>query len=234
MNNDIFRICGPSLRTTQIALYFVFLSHYTSWLGYLSAGGLVTGLSILIITGVKKSFPLALNDNPFIPFFNIFVGIWSQLMIEYWKRTEVTKAVRNQSFDMFRSYWLLSVCSCCSLQLEWGMSDYEQEERERPEFTAELVDSVVNGEREKYFPPDVKFKLQIISVGIITPAIIFVIGVVSIIFYIQVVITEDVKNPADQGNYSLLTSIANALQIQILNYLYTSLAVGLTQKENHR
>jgi hypothetical protein len=128
----------------------------------------------------------------------------------------------------------LVVIDLLSLQLEWGMSDYEQEERERPEFTAELVDSVVNGEREKYFPPDVKFKLQIISVGIITPAIIFVIGVVSIIFYIQVVITEDVKNPADQGNYSLLTSIANALQIQILNYLYTSLAVGLTQKENHR
>jgi hypothetical protein len=77
----------------QIALYFVFLSHYTNWLGWLAGGGLVTGLSILIVTGVKGNFQEALNSNPAVPFFCIYVSAWSQLMIEYWKRKEVTKAV---------------------------------------------------------------------------------------------------------------------------------------------
>lgn len=119
-------------------------------------------------------------------------------------------------------------------QLEWGTSDFEQEERERPEFKADFVDSVVNGEPVKYFPPEKKFRLQIISYGIICPAILFVIGIVSVIFYTQIVITEDVKNPNNASNYSLLTSIANALQIQVLNYLYSTLAVKLTNQENHR
>jgi hypothetical protein len=122
----------------------------------------------------------------------------------------------------------------CLLQLEWGMSDFELEEQERPEFKADYISSVVNGEQVKYFPPEKKFWLQVFSVGIICPAILFVIGVVSVIFYTQVVITEDVHNASNASSYSLMTSIANALQIQVLNYLYSALAVQLTQKENHR
>ena len=114
------------------------------------------------------------------------------------------------------------------------MSDFEDEQELRLEFKGESIRSVIDGETELYFPPEEKFKLTVVSTFIIGPAILLVIGIVSIIFYTQVVIHNDVKNPNDASSYSTVTSIANAVQIQVLNYLYGTLAIWLTTRENHR
>ena len=49
-------------------------------------------------------------SNPVIPFFSLFIAIWSVLMTEYWKRREKTVAMKA------------------------GMGEMEKDLRNRPEF----------------------------------------------------------------------------------------------------
>lgn len=79
----------------QIALYFQFISHYTKWLGLLSVAGIITALDVYVQAGVDKSYNEALLSSYLIPFFCVFVSFWAQFMIEFWKRTQITKSVNK-------------------------------------------------------------------------------------------------------------------------------------------
>lgn len=118
--------------------------------------------------------------------------------------------------------------------MEWGTTEFEEEEEDRPDFQGDKVRSVVNGKYQKYFPPGKRSMLVLFSTCVVTPAILVVIGIVGVVFYTQVVIANDVRNPSTQSGASTAVSIVNAVQIQVLNYLYSSLADYLTRRENHR
>lgn len=70
----------------KIALFFVFLGHYTTWL--LPAG--IVGLCAWIWVAADDNDPNA----PVIPYFAAFIGIWSTLLLEFWKRKEKYAAMR--------------------------------------------------------------------------------------------------------------------------------------------
>ena len=50
-------------------------------------------------------------------------------MLEYWKRKE------------------------CYKSMEWGTSEFEAIERERPDFIGDPMPSMINGKTTKFFPP---------------------------------------------------------------------------------
>lgn len=66
-------------------LYFAFLCHYTTWMGWLS----ILGLIVLVDIFVEWT-----TEAYLVPFFAIAVSIWSILMLEAWKNKESTFAMK--------------------------------------------------------------------------------------------------------------------------------------------
>lgn len=194
----------------KIGLYFEFIGHYATWLLPLSVFGLITGIDVVVESIMFNSLGEALGTAVLVPFYCIFVAFWAQMMLEFWKRKESTKA------------------------MEWGMSNFEDEEEDRPEYTGDTMHSYINGEVIKYFPPAVRTKLMAVSAAVITCMIMLVIACVAVIFYAKWYVNNKVNNTSTAASESEGLALVNALQIQLLNYLYQELAIHLTNKENHR
>jgi hypothetical protein len=94
----------------KIGLYFAFTGHYTTWLAPLCVASAVVIVYFLVLYVMEGTLVDALNNGFMVPFFCIFVAIWAQLMLEYWKRKQ------------------------SRLAMEWGQTEFEEEEDERPEF----------------------------------------------------------------------------------------------------
>ena len=69
----------------KIALYNVFLGHYSWWLIIPSIIGLVFQL---VVWGTGNF------SHPVLPFYSLLITVWSVLMLEYWKRQECFAALR--------------------------------------------------------------------------------------------------------------------------------------------
>jgi hypothetical protein len=152
----------------------------------------------------------ALSKGVLIPFFCIFVAIWAQLMLEYWKQSQNIKA------------------------MEWGQTEFEEEEDERPEFEqTDMVASLVDGSQVKYFSPMERTRRIRWSIFVISCMLLLVIVVVSLIFYLQFLVNSSLTG-------TLLTicnasvSVAQAVSIVVLNTIYSNLAEDLNNNENHR
>ncbi|GLE09917.1 hypothetical protein PINS_up021856 [Pythium insidiosum] len=68
------------------------------------------------------------------------------------------------------------------IALEWGMTSFEDEETERPEFVGEEIISPIDGSRIRYFSPQSRFRRIMGSLLFIFVLIVVVIGVVAMIF----------------------------------------------------
>ena len=64
----------------KIGMYFLFLGHYTTWL--ISAG--IVGFFAWIIVAADGNSPNA----AVLPYFAVFMSIWSTLFLEFWVRKE--------------------------------------------------------------------------------------------------------------------------------------------------
>lgn len=182
----------------KIALYNVFLGHYSWWLIIPS----IIGFGFQLVVWGTENF-----SHPVLPFYSLVITVWSVLMLEYWKRQEAHTALR------------------------WGMSDFEEQEQDRPEFVGEVMKSYINGRDMMYFPPDKAQQLYNISQSVITGFIAIVIGVVAAIYVFRFVLQEN----EDTSLYSsTIASILNTVQITIFNMIYQFLAKRLTDQENHR
>jgi hypothetical protein len=194
----------------KIALYFEFTGHYTTWLLPLAIGGILVCIDVASEAGVDQSFDNALLTGYTIPFYCIFVSFWAQLMIEFWKRKQTTKA------------------------MEWGTTLFEEEELDRPEFKGEEIRSIVNGQKTKYFAPADKLRRAMYSYFIISLMMLLVVTCVSAIFGLQWYINTKIRNSTEQSGGNTAVSIVSAIQIIVLNSVYSDMAIGLTDQENHR
>lgn len=70
----------------KIALYFAFTGHYTTWLVPLSVASVVIIIYYFILYCQSGTLMEVMDNGFLVPFFCIFVAIWAQLMLEYWKR----------------------------------------------------------------------------------------------------------------------------------------------------
>jgi hypothetical protein len=137
--------------------------------------------------------------------FSIFIVLWAIMMLEFWKRKEKLTA------------------------LSWGMIDFEKSEVSRPEFRGTMTQSLIDGKQILFFSDKQRQPLVYQSMIIISCMICLVVGVVISIYIIRNALAKSIGSQAQ-----LVASSANALQIQVFNFLYSLLADYLTERENHR
>lgn len=184
-------------------------------LSFLWLGHYTTWLLSAAILGFFAWINVAAEDNKpsavIIPYFAAFIAIWSTLFLEFWKRKENITSMR------------------------WGTVGFESEEQDRPEFKGIQGISPVTGNSMHYFPSD-QFAFRVtVSVTIISTLILIVIGIVIGIFVLRIFMSQSRQFTVSGINLaSIIAAIINAVQIQVLNFLYGSIAIFLTSYENHR
>jgi len=145
-------------------------------------------------------------DVDILPFCGIVVAVWATLFLEFWKRREST------------------------LRAEWGMTNFVQKEQPRPEFYGERMRSPVDGTLIKHDPFYKRLPRFFLSQLVIGTLIGIVLGSVIGIFFFRTWLIKRVARSAGMT----ITSIVNAVQIQILNVVYGIAADKLNEYENHR
>jgi hypothetical protein len=144
-------------------------------------------------------------SSPVLPFFSLIVCIWAILMLEYWKRQEAFTA------------------------MQWGMTEFEEEEPVRPEFKGHPIKSYIDGSDMLYFPPEEYLDNMANSGCVVGAYMLLVLGVVTSIYILRFSIEAQV------GTYSsTIASVLNTIQITVFNYIYRSIVVKLTDFENPR
>jgi hypothetical protein len=78
--NDLKRYFGE-----KIAMYFIFLGHYTWWCAIASTVGVPLQVAVFVLEDYSA---------PFLPFFAYFIALWGILMLEFWKRSESEWAMK--------------------------------------------------------------------------------------------------------------------------------------------
>jgi hypothetical protein len=136
-------------------------------------------------------------------------------------------------------FFCFSVFYVCALTearkaMEWGTSDFEATQTQRPEFLGLPVHSVVNGKIVKYFDSEARLRKLAYSCFIIGAFILLVLACVSGIFGLQYYINSDVDDDNNKNSGNTAVSIFSAIQIVLLNYFYTDTAIWLNNNENHR
>jgi len=190
----------------KIGLYFVFLGHYTTWLIFPAFIGVLTWIDVALS-----------QDDPsqavVIPYFSVFIALWATLFLEFWKRKESTVAMR------------------------WGMTEYEENEQPRPQFKGVEKRSPIDSSPLLFFPMSEKRKLILESQSIIWTVISIVIGAVASIFVLKYFLTTgSVGSKLDIAGVSagsIIASLVNAIQIQVMEVVYSKLALYLNDLENH-
>jgi hypothetical protein len=197
----------------KIAMYFSFLGFYTTMLRYLALASLVAMIDIIIESAVYGSLKEALSTAYTFPAFALFVAIWAQSLVEFWKREEA------------------------SLAMAWGTTGCEDVEKERREyyldpFTYQTI-SMIDGSPIVYFPPKIRQRRTIYSTFVIVSMIFVVLCFVSALFALRYeLVNSDNATLAAFGG--IIVSVINAIQIAILNDWFSGTAIKLTNSENHR
>jgi hypothetical protein len=180
------------------------------WLGHYTTWLLPAG-----VIGVFAWINVVSDDNnpsaAVMPYFATFVAIWSTLFLEYWKRKEKTAAMK------------------------WGTVGCEDAEQTRPEFEGEPSVSPVDGSPIRYFPRKQFLFRLFLSTNVIAVLVLVVLCVVAGIFFLRIILSKmrDLVVGGVQTG-SIITALINAVQIQVLNAVYNSVAIRLTDYENHR
>ncbi|KAF0686061.1 Aste57867_22123 [Aphanomyces stellatus] len=197
----------------KVGLYFVWLGHYTTWL----IGPSIVGIAMLADIVVENTV-----DARLISLFGFFMAMWGTVYLESWKR-------RNSV-----------------IKLEWGTEGFEDEEGDRAEFDGEEVESPVDGKPMRYFNPKQQRSRMCASLVFIFVLILMVLAAVAAIFIFRYFAKDGNSlaetftihygpNKEKHFNFSVVIGATlNAVQIQIMNGIYSTIAVRLNNFENHR
>ena len=190
----------------HIALYFKFMAHYITYLLPLAVVGFGVTIHMIVLINEYGTLFSAIPVMWSVPAFSIFVSLWTSVLLMSWQSHEKRTA------------------------LEWGMIGFEHSQRDRHQFVGEMTTSHINGGPMKYFSFAEARKKRRQSFFVVTSMIILVIACVAGVFFLKyyLVQMQHVKNGSSYA------SIVNAAQIQLLAFLYHSIALKLTDGENCR
>ncbi|OQR99584.1 anoctamin-like protein [Achlya hypogyna] len=205
----------------KVALYFAFLGHYTSWLVAAGViGSLIFVLECLNHT-VLGGYELLLGAHwlqALVCGFSIFMVLWSTLMLEYWKRFNAR------------------------LAMQWGTTDFQEEERPRPQFEGTLVPSPITGKPILYFDRKEQRRRMVLSWLVLALLVLLVLLLVSFTFFLRYYMAVSHKeqfavvlSPNGTAFYygGMAASIGNVIQIAIMAEIYDRLCMRMTDYENH-
>ena len=238
MQEQGFNIFALHHQAERDKLYKEWLQNWRSWLGigqplnmmnrYLGErvtlyfaflGTHCRWLLFLGMLGFVLETKVWMTDNPendLVAVFSFVVAIWATCFTEFWKRDE------NR------------------LQLEWGMSEFEEKEQEKyPRINFRKVakpfpgGSPVTGKPDYYFPMNQKVMLGFFSHFIITLTILAIGGLNVLLYGIKIAMK---RSDCDffANYYSYIFSGLLSVSISVVNSSYTDLAKYLTDLESHR
>lgn len=154
------------------------------------------------------------NNNPnsaIIPYYSAIMALWATCLMEVWKRRMAI------------------------LAMEWGTTDYEQEERDRPEFHGIIIESPIDGSSFNYFSESQMYLRYGSSSFFTFLQYAAALGVNALILYLRLLMLHESSiaiNGVLLGSY--IASTVNTIQILVCNYLFSIAAKELTDFENHR
>lgn len=120
------------------------------------------------------------------------------------------------------------------MALDWGMIDFERNEHDRPDYQGDVITSFIDGSPMRYFPSNEQNRRLCLSVVSIVGLVLLVTGVVVGIYLMRYFLAASDGGPLSDSDAQTLASICNAVQIQVMNYIYTFIANALTENERHR
>jgi len=182
---------------TRIALYFTFLGVYTWQLVIPTLLGILT-----FIVDFATDGP---DAKAGVPLYSFTVILWNTLLLETWKRKEITCA------------WL------------WGTIGFESEEDARPDFEGVQRKNPVTGAPELWYPEERRRAKMTGSLCLIFISILVVFSGVVLVFAFRYFIAENLG-----AKFAGMSGIVNGIMIVIFNALYTDLAIKLNEWENHK
>ena len=189
----------------RIGLYFYFLQHYTELL--------ITPAFFGCISYCYRAYEQK-TESLLMPYFTCYMVIWSTFFLEFWKGKQSTIAMK------------------------WGVCGFEDEEEDRPQFEGITIKSPVTGEEMSYFPSTEFSKRANMVQTAICACILGVVVTVGGIFFFQYWLNL----PANQNmlvifgfnGATIVAPLLSAIVINVLNALYTGVAVSMNDYENHR
>ncbi|CAK9053730.1 Anoctamin-10 (Transmembrane protein 16K) [Durusdinium trenchii] len=211
---------------SEVALYFAWLNHFTLWLVAPAAVGLLFYLRM-------HFFGFTVDDDPFLPFYSLFVVFWGMCFLRSWDR------------------------HCAVQAWHWNVHGVENRPEHRAEFVGELRTSRVTGQLHRYYPEGKRFLAYALSVLVtsLMLAISFCVMICSLnlqgfmeesvtsleqIFYIaplaRLADHGAIFDPNQKEYFGLLAFgpiVLHVFAIMNLNKLYRSVAEWLTEQENH-
>lgn len=225
----------------KIGIYALWEQHLIQWFMLAAVCGVLAWINVAVANKcVHLASPHLISshltrcsdpDAPDIPYYAALVGVWTTLVLEFWKRRQNEAAMR------------------------WGMTDYELEERERHEFDGIEVDSPVTGEKIKYYPT-YKFVVNVIATSLVTSGLIAVVLLTLIGFIllkielrksealfasgvelgsiIVAMIQALVMVVRTRVIHTCTSATFNLRYVQAYDYAYTFVSIKLNRFENHR
>lgn len=192
------------------AFYFAWFSHYIIYL----VGAAVPGMAVLFVQiGQCAVDPRGITQGdclktPLIPFFCVWMAVWTTIQHEMWKRKQSELAYR------------------------WDVLDAADDEDLRPEFRGDECINTASGKIEKYYPESARRRKKYFSPWVVltfvTAAIIAFIGAR---LYKELTKGGAYGDPALQG---LVATIINSAAVVILDQIYKRVATWITDWENYR
>jgi hypothetical protein len=170
------------------------------------------GITGLFVEGVALF--AGSDEQPLVGWFALAVALWAACFIEFWKRREST------------------------LQMHWGMSDFEATEEVRIQFINEIkgqeVPNPVTGELEfAERPYHERFRKKVIS-NCVTFACIAAILFINVVVYWLKLYMRDSEIEFVATWYKTIFSIVLSVTISVVNLCYVPIAQKLTAWENNR
>lgn len=147
--------------------------------------------------------------------FGLFLAIWATGVLEFWKRKEVTYAMM------------------------WGMSGFEKEEDDRPEFEGVDTLSPIDGEDYKHFPDKESYKSVASAYCVLLGVVAVLTGVFASLFALSAFVNmkSSVKAQFETSSFDVGQLLSGCLCTTVIlvcsNYFHL-VAKYLTDKENHR
>jgi len=151
--------------------------------------------------------------NQLLPVYTIFMVFWSTFYIEAWKNRQATIA------------------------MIWGMTGFEDEETDRPQFFGDTITDIITGEDMTYFPDDLRRPRDALAAFVqilfVLLCLMSVIGVYGLQW--EVLSMEDINTlltalRIGSSGFALLNSVF----IRIISYLWRIVAIRLNNHQNHR
>jgi hypothetical protein len=192
----------------KIAFYFAWLTHFTNWL---VAPGFVGVLLAFYLVSRKVE---EVNRSVIGPVFGIFLMIYMTVYLEFWKRRSAT------------------------LAFQWGVSDYDKREPDRPEYVAMVADfNFFTQEKTMYYPKNERLKKQLIGI----PAVLFTIAAACTVMvlilmwkYVQFWLGPSAQKEPYADWKLFVPSLCNTIAIMIFSKIHRFMATTLNDWENYQ